>query len=100
MSFEPIRRSTGLEDSAQPAEQHGRSSCPRIVELGVGCREGITLNLFEFLGSIIEIWVEILAGRIPPFSCLLAQGDSTSATGWLRKSNFQEHTHRLQLEAC
>jgi hypothetical protein len=65
----------------------------------VGMREGITLNLFEFLGGIIAIWVEILAGRVPPFSCLLAQGDSTSATGWLRKSNFVEHSHRLQLEA-
>jgi hypothetical protein len=65
----------------------------------VGMREGITLNLLEFLGGIIGIWVEILAQRVPPLSCLLAQGDSTSASGWLRKSNFPEHSHRLHLEA-
>ena len=65
----------------------------------VGMREGVTLNLFEFLGGIIGIWFEILAKRVPPFSCLLAQGDSTSASGWLRKSNFQEHSHRIHLEA-
>jgi hypothetical protein len=28
----------------------------------VGCREGISLNLFEFLGGIISVWVEIRAG--------------------------------------
>jgi hypothetical protein len=65
----------------------------------VGCREGISLNLLEFLGGIVSIWVEILAGRVPPGSCLQAQGDSTSSAGWLRKSNFSEHNHPLQLEA-
>jgi hypothetical protein len=64
----------------------------------VGAREGITLNLFEFLGSVVGIWFEIHAGRVPPYSCLLAQGDSTTAAGWLRKSNFAEHSHPLQLE--
>ena len=70
------------------------------LECRVGCREGISLNLFEFLGGIISIWVELLAGRVPLGSCLLAQGDSTSATGWLRKPNFSEHNHSLQLEAA
>ena len=66
----------------------------------VGCRHGITLNLFEFLGSILGIWIELLAGGIPEHSCLLAQGDSTTATGWLKKSNFEEGNHPLQLEAA
>jgi hypothetical protein len=66
----------------------------------VGCREGISLNLFEFLGGIISVWVVILAGRVPPGLCLLAQGDSTSATGWLKKSNFQGTKDPLQLEAA
>ena len=66
----------------------------------VGCRAGISLNLFEFLGSIVSVWLEILAGDVPRGSCILAQGDSTSATGWLRKSNFPEHSHPLQLEAA
>jgi hypothetical protein len=65
-----------------------------------GHREGISLNLLEFLGGIISIWVEILAGRVPPGSCLLAQGDSTSATGWLRKSNFSDNNHPLQLASA
>jgi hypothetical protein len=66
----------------------------------VGCQEGISLNLFEFLGGIISVWVETLTGQVPPGLCLLAQGDSTSATGWLRKSNFQGTNHPLQLEAA
>ena len=66
----------------------------------VGCRECISLNLLEFLGSIVAIWVELLVAQVPPGSCLLAQGDSTSATGWLRKSNFPDHSHPLQLEAA
>jgi hypothetical protein len=70
------------------------------VDCRVGCREGISLNLLEFLGDIVSVWIELLAGRVPPGSCMLAQGDSTSATGWLRKSNFSEHNHPLQLEAA
>jgi hypothetical protein len=66
----------------------------------VGCREGISLDLVEFLGGIISVWVEILAGQVPPGPCLLAQGDSTSATEWLKKSNFQGTNHPLQLEAA
>ena len=66
----------------------------------VGCHKGTSLNLFEFLGEIISIWIEILAGQVPPGSYLIAQGDSTLATGWLRKSNFQENNHPLQLEVA
>ena len=48
------------------------------------------INLLEFLASIICIWLDILKGRVPPESCLLSMGDSTTAAGWLRKSNFKE----------
>jgi len=48
------------------------------------------INLLEFLASIICIWLDILRGKVPPQSCILSMGDSTTATGWLRKSNFQE----------
>jgi hypothetical protein len=65
-----------------------------------GCRKGISLNLFKFLDGIISVWVKILAGSVSPGSCLLAQGDSTSATGWLQKSNFLDNNHPLQLEAA
>jgi hypothetical protein len=75
----------------------GAWSLEILTNCRVGCREGISLNLFEFLGGIISVWVEVLAGRVPPGSCLLAQGDSTLATGWLKKSNFQGTNHCLQL---
>jgi hypothetical protein len=71
-----------------------------LLDCRVGRHKGMSLNLFEFLGGIISVWVEILAGRIPPGSCLLAQGDSTSATSWLRKSNFLDNNHPLQLKAA
>lgn len=48
------------------------------------------INLLEFMASIICIWLDILKGNVPPQSCILSMGDSTTATGWLRKSNFQE----------
>ena len=48
------------------------------------------INLLEFLASIICIWLDILRGNVPPQSCILSMGDSTTATGWLHKSNFQE----------
>ena len=48
------------------------------------------INFLEFLWSIVCIWLDILARQIPPSSCLLAMGDSTTAAGWLRKSDFKE----------
>ena len=48
------------------------------------------INLLEFLASIICIWLDILEGHVLPESCLLSMGDSTTAAGWLRKSNFKE----------
>ena len=47
------------------------------------------INLLEFLASIICIWLDIIDEEIPVESCLLAMGDNTSATGWLRRTNFQ-----------
>ena len=48
------------------------------------------INLLEFLGSIVCIWLDILDKDTPPESCLLAMGDSITAIGWLKKSNFTE----------
>ena len=48
------------------------------------------INLLEFLASIICIWVDAIEGVIKPEDCLLSLGDNTSATGWLRRSNFLE----------
>jgi hypothetical protein len=57
-------------------------------QLPPGILSIVTLNTLEFIGCIITIWVDIIHQRLPPESCILSQTDSTSADGWLRKSNF------------
>jgi len=47
-------------------------------------------NLLEYLAAIISPWVDILAGRLKNQDCVLSMTDSTTAEGWLRKSNFSE----------
>jgi hypothetical protein len=37
---------------------------------------------------IISPWVDILAGRLKNQDCVLSMTDSTTAKGWLRKSNL------------
>jgi len=47
-------------------------------------------NLFKHLAAIISPWVDILAGRLNSQYCVLSMTDSTTAEGWLKKSNFSE----------
>ena len=47
-------------------------------------------NLLEHLAAIISPWVDILAGRLKSQDCVLSMTDSTTAEGWLKKSNFSE----------
>jgi hypothetical protein len=47
-------------------------------------------NLFEHLAAVISPWVDIIAGRLGHQDCVLSMTDSTTAEGWLRKSNFTE----------
>ena len=42
-------------------------------------------NLFEFLGSAVTVWLEVLDCP-KPSECILALGDSTSALGWIDRS--------------
>ena len=68
------------------------------IESGVGWRWVIPehlrgrahINVLEFFTQVIQIWFDVIDGRIPPFSCILAMGDNTSSMGWLRRSNFKE----------
>jgi hypothetical protein len=48
------------------------------------------INLLEFLTQVVSIWVDIIEGVTCPLDCILCIGDSTSALGWLRRSNFRE----------
>jgi len=56
-----------------------------------------TLNTLEFLASYVSIYMEIHESPVTANDILLSQGDSTSATGWIRKSNFDEEVQPLQL---
>ncbi len=45
-------------------------------------------NLLEHLVAVISPWVDIIAGRLKPQDCVLLMANSTTAEGWLKKSNF------------
>lgn len=48
------------------------------------------INTLEFLTQVVSVWLDILEHRLHPLDCILSVGDSTSAMGWLRRSNFRE----------
>ena len=60
-------------------------------------------NLLEFLGMIVNVWLECKDCRATPgdpYPCILALGDNTSAIGWLHKTaslgrNRPAHTAHL-----
>jgi hypothetical protein len=58
------------------------------MELPVDCRLRTSLNSLEFIACMIAIWVNFLYGNIDRESCILSQTDSSTAAGWLKKSNF------------
>lgn len=59
-------------------------------EIPTHLRLRTSLNSLEFLACVITIWIDVLDNKILPEDCILSQTDSTSATGWLRKSNFTD----------
>ena len=50
--------------------------------------EDLPNNLLEFLVAIIAPWIDIIKGWLNPGDCALSMTDSTTAEGWMRKSNF------------
>jgi len=54
------------------------------------CRLRTSLNSLEFIATLTTIWMDFLNDGLPSESCLLSQTDSTSAAGWLKKSNFSD----------
>jgi hypothetical protein len=48
------------------------------------------INTLEFMASVISIWIEIFNGLFLSHDCFLSQMDSTTAAGWLRKSNLSD----------
>lgn len=48
------------------------------------------INILEFLTQVVSIWIDIEEGAIKKGDCVLCMGDSTTAMGWMRRSNFRE----------
>ena len=69
-------------------------------EIPVDCRLKVSLNCLEFISCYVTIWIDILKGQVDAESCLLSQTDSTSAEGWLRKSNFDEDLQSANSEVA
>ncbi len=64
------------------------------LELPLDCHSRTSLNSLEFLACLISIWIDHFHKILEPESCLY----STSALGWLRKSNFaDESDEKVQL---
>jgi hypothetical protein len=49
-----------------------------------------SLNSLEFIAALLTIWMDAYHNDIEEESCLLCLTDSTTATGWLKKSNFAD----------
>ena len=44
----------------------------------------------KFLAAIITPWINIINGRLKQEDCALLMTNSTTAKGWMKKSNFDE----------
>ena len=51
-------------------------------------------NLLEFVGMVVNIWLECMDPERPRNPCILAIGDNTSAIGWLFKTSQLDPTWR------
>ena len=77
--------STASADGPHPAE---RGDLPSPRSCGAGSPSIASL---EFLAAVIGPWINHIEGNLPTLSCVLSGTDSTTAEGWLRKSNFVSH---------
>ena len=74
----------------------GRAWRLRIPKDSVLHGSAVINNLLEFLGMVVNIWLECLDSDAQ--DCILAIGDSTSGVGWLHKSsNFKLAAHAAHL---
>jgi len=53
------------------------------------------LNSLEFLACIISIWLDSFHQVLEPESCLLSLTDSTTALGWICRSNFSDKPDKV-----
>ncbi len=58
-------------------------------------------NLLEFLAAIITPWIDIIGRRLSLVDCTLSMTDSTTAEGWMKRSNFvKPNNDPIQAMAC
>jgi hypothetical protein len=57
-------------------------------EIPMEYRQRTSLNSLEFLASMVGVVMELHYTEVSAGTCILVGGDSTTATGWLRRSNF------------
>ncbi|GKY96663.1 hypothetical protein MPSEU_000625900 [Mayamaea pseudoterrestris] len=55
------------------------------------------INVLEFVGPLVGIWLAAIEGRLQRGDCVLAIGDNTTAAGWLRRSNFSDESSAPQM---
>ena len=71
----------------------GRAWRIRIpLTCGIHGHKGVN-NLLEFVGMIVNVWLECLNPTRSQQACILAIGDNTSAIGWLLKTANLDPDH-------
>jgi hypothetical protein len=64
-------------------------------EIPVNLHLRTSINSLEFIACLITIWIDTIHKKINPESGILSQTDSTSATGWLHKTNFADNDDEI-----
>jgi len=76
---------------------------PSII-LPTALRGGISLNLLEYIASVVTITIEAEANLLQPEACVLSQLDSSTSDYWLHQggARFQgpEKTIHLEVSHC
>jgi hypothetical protein len=60
-------------------------------DIPVRLRLRASINLLEFIGSLLGPWIDFVEGNLPPESSVYSQGDNTTAASWLQKTNFSRN---------
>ena len=58
-----------------------------------------SINMLDHIAVVIGPWIDMFVWNMPQLLCILSLTDSTSAVGWLRKSNFQYSDKESQVIA-
>jgi hypothetical protein len=80
-----------IESTIQtPAPQASAATAIRALRGNLRSPTTCYFNLLEFLAAVITPWIDILNDRLTAGDCAISMTDSTTAEGWMQKSNFVE----------